>query len=70
MQNITAGLMVGVVICCVVGPVFVAYGLVSGHLDVALSALGMTAAGAALFILGPAVLIELIATRGKPGWRG
>jgi hypothetical protein len=45
--------------------VILAYGLESGHM----ASLAMTVAGVMSFLLGPAVLIELIAGRGKVGWR-
>jgi len=69
LRNIAAGLLVGAVVGCVLGPMLVLYGLVSGHLDVAWASLGMTLLGVVAFIAGPAVVLELILTRGKPGWR-
>jgi hypothetical protein len=69
MPKRAAGLLVGSMLCCVLGPVFVLDGLATGHFDVVLASLGMTIVGAAAFVVGPAVVLEMIITRGKPGWR-
>jgi hypothetical protein len=68
-RNMAAGLLLGSVVCVVLGPALVVYGLLSGHPDVVLPSLGLTLMGAAAFIAGPAVLDQLIFSRRKPGWR-
>lgn len=69
LENIAGVALVGSVISCVLGPALVVYGLASGNPDVALASLAMTFLGAAYFIAGPAVMLELILSRGKPAWR-
>jgi hypothetical protein len=68
-RNMAAGLLLGSVVCLVLGPGLVLYGLLSGNLDVVLPSLGITLMGAVAFMAGPAVLDELIFSRGKQAWR-